>query len=285
VLRDPSMARLRESMGVSVTFASEADRALYGLPSAVQAVKHITERDNDREVTGMTLADLRAVDPALSTSGTPERFVPIGYKPLSRPFAAAGSGLWVVSASASDTGVFHANGVRAGGLMTGDLQVTMTGTTRAQVGTLTDIVDLQMVSLATAAVGVISLYDAAADGNVLAQIGIGQKAPHYFVVQLWPTPSAVTTYYVDATFRVVELDDTTDLSSLPDEFHDVLSAYGRMKEYEKMNDERLPLAASEYERGLKALRWAVNSGPVRYLGSPKAERARAGAWTEPIRGW
>jgi hypothetical protein len=281
VLREPALSRLRDT-ATPISFASEADRVMYGLPSQLMRVTVITERTNDRELSALSLQELREHDPGLTSTGTPWAFVPLGYGPISRLPAA--TGIWAASASASDTTqTVQINGVRSGGLSTGDLTATLTGTTRAAIGTVTDIVDLQVVSLSAVGVGVVSLYDASSSGNVIAEIPIGQTAPQYFRVQLYPTPDAAITYYVDGTYRIPTLDDAQDVPMLPDDFHDMLMDYARWREYERTSDtERAMLARSDWTTALSRLKHSVSAmaADMPVMGRMNRPRySRFGAWT------
>lgn len=286
VLRDPVCTKLLETSD-SVSFASEVGRAVYGLPSALTMLRVLTERDNDRVLYPSSIEEIRSIDPGRNATGTPYRFVPVGYKPIQRALdMATGSGVWAQSTNAGDTQAIRINGIRLGGLMTGDITATLTGVTRVQIGSLTDIIDLQAISLASAAVGVVSLYDAAVSGNVIAQIGTGALAPQYYVIELYPTPEAVTTYYVDGRYRIPELSSDQEVPLLPEEFQNLLEDYARFKEYERRDDERAAWAKSAFDTGFSQLKYAVNTQPgqVPVFGRRRSRFARLGPWT-PAEDW
>lgn len=279
LLREPSLTRLRDTLS-PLTFASVADQAIYGLPTALERIRVLTERDNDREIEPISIADLRRLDPGLSSTGTPWAYVELGYRPVQA--VPASTGIWAVSSSAADTTqTITINGVRSAGLPTGDVTATMTGTSRVALGTLTDYIDVTGVSLSAAAAGVVSLYDASTGGTELAQIPIGARTSQYVCIQLYPTPTGAITYYVDGTMRIVELDDSQDSPMLPEEFHDLLAAYARMREYERKGDSRLGVATDEWLRGLNRLKHYVSSQPGRsyVLGTASARHtSRYGPW-------
>ncbi len=287
ILRDPVCERLRDTMD-SITFASESGRDTYGLPAALLNAKFITERDSDRKLYAITMDMARSIDPGRNSTGTPYAFVPVGWKPISRQMAIAtgGSGLWAASTSAGDVQALRINGVRAGGLMTGDISTALTGVTRVQIGSLTDLIDLESVSLATAAAGVVSLFDAAVGGNTLAQIGVGEVAPQYYVIQLYPTPSAVVTYYVDGVYRIPTLSNAQEVPLLPEEFQTLPEDYARFKEYEKRKDERLDVAKQAWDVGLSQLKYRINTQPglVPVMGRHRRRFSRLGSWT-PAEDW
>lgn len=286
ILRDPVCAKLRDTMD-SIAFASEVGRDTYGLPASIAILRYLTERDNDRRLVPITMEEARNVDPGRNANGTPYAFVPIGFKPITHQFnISTGSGLWAASTSAGDTQALRFNGIRLGGLMTGDISQALTGVTRVQIGSLTDIIDLESVSLATAAAGVVSLFNAASGGDTLGQIGVGEVAPQYYVIQLYPTPSAVTTYYVDGVYRIPSLSNVQEVPLLPEEFQTLPEDYARYKEYEKRNDDRLMIAKEAWDTGLAQLRYRVNTTPglVPVMGRHRRRFSRFGPWA-PAEDW
>ena len=280
LLREPSLTRLRDTLA-PLTFASVAAQTIYGLPANLVRIYSITERDNDRYLQSMTLAGLRAGDPGLTSSGTPWAFVPLGYGPLK--YTPASTGIWVASSSASDTTqVARIDGVRAGGTPSVNITATLTGTTRVQLGTLTDYVDLQNAQVDIVGVGTITFYDASSSGNAIAEIPIGATSPRYLRIQLFPTPASAITYYVDGQYNIPVMAVSGDVPMLPDEFHSLLAAYARMREYERQGDkERMRNAGDEYALGVTRLKHAVGTNPAEMLvmGQPTRRRfSRYGAW-------
>ena len=106
--------------------------------------------------------------------------------------------------------------------------------------------------------GIVTFWDAASSGNALANIDIGKLAPNYRVIRFYPTPTEAIEYVVDAELKIVTLDDTGDIPVLPEEFHDVLTAHARMKEYEHQNDQRLQIAREEYDRRMEHMKYRAN---------------------------
>jgi hypothetical protein len=141
---------------------------------------------------------------------------------------------------------------------------TLTGITRVQIGGgsgLTDYVDVTQFQLSTACVGDISLYDAAAAGNLLGVIPRGATTARYWGFLLCLTPSAALTYTLDVEHEVLPLVNDTDEPLLPPRFHRLLPMGARAKEYEKTSDSRYAVAQAEYERGLDQLIYAVTCPP------------------------
>ena len=256
ILTEHGLIRLRHT-GMPLTFTSEADRLLYGLPSSLASVRSITERDTHRLLVPMTLDELRFSDPALTSSGTPHGFIPIGYKPIQE--APLSTGLWVASSSSSDTAIVaQIRGVLSGGSTTSDQTATLSGTSRVAVGTFTDYVDVLEFTINSHASGMISLYDAASSGNTLAEIPIGQATSRYFVVQLYPTTTDGVVYYVDGVYRILTMAEAQDQPQLPEEFHDLVSLRAKELEFIKANDQRALVCRADYESGLSKLRYWVS---------------------------
>ncbi len=258
ILTEPGLIRLRHT-GMPIQFDTEADRFLYGLPPSLSSVRALTERDTTRILFPKTIDEIREEDPGFTRQDTPWAFVPIGYKVIQR--APDSTGLWVASTSSSDsTPVVQVVGVRASSIISAEESATLTGTTRVALGTITDYVDVISLSVSQTCVGVVSLYDAAASGNVLAEIPIGAQTSQYFMLQIYPTPSDVVTYYVDGTYRIVTLQDAQDTPQLPEEFHDMLSDYAKEQECIKAGEGQKALYwRSEFDGKLPKLRQWVSS--------------------------
>lgn len=283
ILREPGLARLRDTT-VPLTFASVASQKFYGLPAELERITAITETDNDRLLQPISLQELRITDPGLSNSGTPWAYVPLGYRQV--PIPPEGTGVWAASSAAGDSGSGYGvkvNAVTTSGLAI-DLKADLTGTTRVQIGTATDLQDVRLFSLEKACAGVVSLYNAAAAGTTLAQIGIGQQSSSYFTVQLYPTPSSAITYYVDGTLAIPTLDTTdgAEVPLVPTAFHDLLSTYATAKEWEYQDDPRYATAMREFSLGLQRLKHHTQSSaaeiPVLGRGAARRKISREGAW-------
>ena len=281
ILREPSLSMLRDTLA-PITFASVASQNAYGIPPSISRISSLTDRTTNRLLTPMSLGNLRENDPGLTASGTPWAWVALGRGPLK--FRPAATGLWAASSSASDTtATVQIAGVRTGGLLSGDISTLLTGTSRVALGTFTDYEDVISVSLSQTAVGLVTLYDAATSGNTLAQIAIGQLAPEYLRIQLYPTPTAVVTYYVDGQIVIPDLSDGQDIPLLPEDFHDVLAIGALIDEYQRKGDaERVKTFSQDFDRGLNRLKHqiATTRDDVPVMGQHVRRRfSRFGAWT------
>ena len=259
ILSEPGLSSLLYG---SVTIASVASRARYGLSSIAQ-VRSLTETTNDAKLEARTLAWYRATNPdPASNEGTPEYYVPLGIVAVAQVPAITGTGLWAVSSSASDTApTVTIDAIRVDGYPHSPSAVALTGTSRVQIGSLTDYIDVTQFQLSTACVGDISLYDASSSGNLLAVIPRGQTTSRYWGFLLSPTPSAAVTYVADVEHDVRPLSADTDEPLLPPRFHRLLALGARAKEYEQKDDPRLQVALAEYVKGLRDLKYAVTCPP------------------------
>ena len=254
VLSMPGLDRLRDD---TITFASVSARAQYGLPPAVQRVQSVTDRTNDRRLQLRSLDWIRAIDPGLDQSGTPEAYAPIGVQAVTLQPSDA-SEIFVDSTSASDTGTAYLEGIRTGGYPR-TLSVTMNGVTAVSfAAAITDFVEITKFYISAAAVGAVTLHEDASGGTELARIPIGQTFSRYQGIQLWPTPSAAVTYYVDYMRNIPDMSVANDEPLLPEDFHWLLVEGALIKEWTKKDDlARRQAAQADYDRGLSDLKYAV----------------------------
>lgn len=264
LLASPGMDQLRDT---TVTFATVNAQKKYGIPQALVKIRDVYDLVNQRLVLPRTLDWLRNTDPGLSaTSATIENWIPLnGWGAQAVELTATGVGLWAASSSASDTTQkVYVETTRLGGVSGGtavSAGTTLTGTTRVQIGTLTDHIEIVKCYVSAVGVGAISLYDAAAAGNLVSTIQIGRTSARYYLIQLYPTPSAVVTLSVDGQRAIQDLVQTTEEPLLPEDFHHALVHLATYEEWLNRGDDRAKL---EYARGMKLvgdLRHAVLTSP------------------------
>jgi hypothetical protein len=253
ILRLPGLEALRRK---TITFASVNAQKLYGIsPAAVQVLK-VSDQTNNVSLLEMSLDQFRRVDPQELVTGVPTHYIRIGLQPVRQQPAT--TGVWVSSSSASDTAIT----VRLVGITaTGETAVqtaTLTGTTRVQVGALTTLTGISEWNISAAAVGVITMHNAASSGDDIAVIQIGKTSVQYLVLRLWPTVQDAYTYAVDIETPMPELTGATDVPVVPEDYQPMIVEYGRMREYEYRADERYPIAKMQFDdnlRGLKVRLW------------------------------
>lgn len=252
-------SRLRDD---TLTFASVANQAVYALPPAVAKIEHVHDRTNRRPLAERDLGWLRQRDPGLSQIGGPAQvYIPRGIQPVAvQPSAAAE--IFIVSTAAGDTNLAYLEGIRTGGYPVSLGPITMTGVTAKSFSTtITDLIEITKLYLSVAAVGTVTVHSVSGAGVELARIPIGQTFARYLGIQLWPTPSDVTTYHIDYVRVIPDLIVATDEPLLPADFHDLLVEGALLKEWTKKDDTRRQAAQADYEAGLRDLRSWVLSNP------------------------
>jgi len=281
VVGEPGMERLADT-DAPFTFASVANQARYVLPENIARIRHLTDRTNDWRLTPLSLASYRLLDPDPSANaGTPTHFVPIGVVGVAVQPADA-SEVFVDSTSASDTMTAYVEGVITGGYLR-KTAVTMTGTTAVSLSTaITSFIELHDFYLGAPANGTVTLHEDASGGTELARITIGQTRPSYYGFYLWPTPSGVTTYYVDARRALAPLVANTDEPPWTSDYHEILVAYGLYREWGfKNNTEMATDALNRYKHLLSRLKYATqtDSDEILVMGrQPTVGRSRLGGF-------
>lgn len=270
ILSVPGLDRLRDD---TIPFASVSARAQYGLPPAVQRVQRLTDRTNDRRLQLRSLDWIRAIDPGLDQSGTPEVYAPIGIQAVALQPSDA-SEIFVDSTAAGDTGTAYIEGIRTGGYFKA-LSVSMTGVTAVTFSaSFADFIEITKFYISAAAVGTVTLHEDASGGTELARIPIGQTFSRYQGIQLWPTPSAAVTYYVDYMRNIPDMSVANDEPLLPEDFHWLLVEGSLIKEWTKKDDlNRREAAQADFDKGLSDLKYAVTC-PAEFLPARSQQYAR-----------
>jgi len=288
VLGEPGMAEWIAANTTQVTFASVASQAQYAIPTAIERVDGLVERTTRRRLRAQSWDWYRATLPDQTViTATPTDYIPIGFQAVAVQPSAA-TGLWAVSTASGDTAVtITVETVRSGGIVA-NKTVTLTGTTRVQIGTFTDHVEVTKVYLSAAASGDVSLYDASSNGTLLGTLPAGTTYGRYFAFALWPTPAAAITYYLDGPYAVRDLVDDSDEPPFPARFHRILVEGAVRREYEKRDDDTRAQRAEQRRRAvLSDLRYFLTCSPDFLPVANRAARAnpsRLGAWFPSWRG-
>ena len=273
ILSDVGIGHLRQDV---FTFASVASQQRYALPQGVAKVHRIWDPTNGRTLRKLSLTQLREFDPlALTTTGTPDFWVPLGYTAVAAQPSDA-SAIYAKSTSASDTQNLTIETV----LSTGERRTqttALTGVTALQIGSLSTNVVIERVYVATAAVGTITVHEDSGSGTELARITIGATAPRYQSILLYLTPSSVVTYSADADFEIADMSVAGDVPYLPPDFHYLLVFGAMLDELMKSDDpRRYDRVDREYREGVNKLKWFLASSQS--LDGPSPNRSNLGAW-------
>lgn len=260
LLAMPGIERLRDDVMPITAFANQARS---GLPPSVARIQGIVDRVNNHRLVQVPLQELRMLDPSQNfTGGYPLRYAVVGERQVR--IQPATTGLWVVSSSASDTAekAFVETLTTGGDSYRDSKQVT--GLTRVAIGDIsvrTDHIQVEKFYLSATAVGYVSLYDAAVAGNELARIEPGKTYSRYLTVEWHPIQTADVTEYIDFQRTVFDMVNAFDQPLLPSDFHWVMVRGALVKEYEFIDDTRIVVATSQYERGQMKLRsFVLNDG-------------------------
>jgi hypothetical protein len=265
ILSAPGCAALRRRQ---TQFTSVIGQARYALANA-EAIKHIRDLANDRELTQRSLPVYRQFNPDPSTNqGTPDGFVPYGYEAVAQQPLTSGSVLFVASSFAGDTTqtvYIEGDGV--------PITAGLNGTTAVNLGTMSRV---DKFYLSAATLGFVSLRMTSAAGPLLASIAPGQTQTRYLTFDLDPTPSEVLTYQVDAEYAITDMAQDTDVPQLPSDFHDVLETGAIVAELLHTDDNRLVVLQRQYDRRLGELKLRL-ARQQQDLG-PRGSGSRYGAW-------
>jgi hypothetical protein len=270
LLTMPGTEALRSGI---VSFASVASQQMYALPtSGIARINRIWETTNDRKLSRKTLDWLRANDADPQTS-TPWAWVDVGMAEVSAQPSDA-SEIFVDSTSASDTNTAYLEGVDSLGFRR-TASVSMTGVTAVSLSTtITTWKQIDKFYLSAAAVGTVTLHEDASGGTELARIPIGAQYAEYSSLLLYPTPSAVVTYYADVTFGLTEMANDTDRPRVPEDFHDLILDIAELRELTKTDDhQRYAKQLRHIEQRKRDFRHWVYSHPdeVRIATGPTLE--------------
>lgn len=254
----PGAELLRRETGPSITLT--ASTAVYGLMMPIERVLQVVDTTNDRVLQRRDLDWYRMVDPDPATC-TQEFWIPLRY---GAAVADCGStGIWAVSSSASDTAVnVHVETIDAVGNHTASGAVTLTGTTRVQIGTATNHQRVVQFSADSTPVGYISLYNASSSGTEVSRISLGRTVSSHLEIALWPTPAAADTIVVDYVHHIRDFNVAYDEPQLPEDFHYLVALGAKMDEALKKEDlERFKYWSAQYEDGKrKLIHWLANPG-------------------------
>ncbi len=276
LLTTPGLRATRNGFGTLTSVASQAE---YGLPYGVTRLLGVRDRQNDRALSPMAWETYRAVNPDPTTTSTPDSFVPLGDRAVFRRPGA--QGVWAASSSAGDT----QNALFVGNLSTStprgralSTTTALTGTSRVRLGGANTYDDVETVSLATAAVGEVTLYDAAAAGNVLGVIHSGRRTAKTFVIALHPTPGSVLDYDLDYEQALIDLTNSWDEPLLPEDFHDLLVLGALQDEFLSRDDTRYGTAKAEYDARLRELKAFAYNHRAATAPVSRPELAPLGPW-------
>ena len=268
----PGTELLRRETGPSVTLV--ASQAVYALDMPIQKVLNIRDTTNDNLLVARDLEWYRRVDPDPQT-GTQEYWIPMRWGPALRDIG--GTGLWVASSSASDTDVnVSVETIDTNGSVT-TVTANTDGVTRVAIGSATNHQRLLRFNADAAAVGVLSLFDAAVAGNTVSKILLGRTQAQFIEIALWPTPAAADVIVVDYVHYIRDFTVAYDEPQLPTDFHYLVALGAKIDEAHKKNDlERVKQWQLEWSEGQARLIAFLCADTLIVPGEGATERSNLG---------
>jgi hypothetical protein len=215
----------------ALTMATIASSPYIAIPQATSRIFSVRNTAQDREIVFRDMAWVRRMDPGLNnTTSDPEVYAVYSYSsPVMRQPSAA-SAIWV-DADGATTETVHLQGVLSTGYQK-SVSTAMTGTTAKAIAADTFIaINKFFLAVAVAASDVFITEGSA--GAELARIPMGRTYSRYTLLYLWPTPTSVITLNIDAEVNVEDLAIAGDEPLIPIEFHEMLIAKVKSKEYER----------------------------------------------------
>lgn len=274
LLSRPGITLLRRTQ---IELTATANSPYLGVPFGIEKVETLLDQTNGVHLREVSLLDVRLWDPGETALATPWAYAVVSYagSAFRQP---GGTGLWAVSSAAGDTMGAYVETIRTGGYPHVVAATALSGTTRVQLGSLTDHEAVRKFYLASAPVGDVSLYDAAAAGNELARIPRGYTAARFAVLRLYPTPTAATTFVADVVRAIESMANATDEPILPTDFHDILVEQALVYEYRTREQNQLAAeAGAEVRQRVSDLIYSLQAR----LSLPTAGRfrySRLGPW-------
>lgn len=246
----PGLKHLREA---TITVASVADQVEYALTN-VAKINRMFETTNDRVLYEMSRQDWRVIQPDTSMTGTPEAYIWLGKQAVAVQPANASS-VFVKSTTTDTTQTCYVEGVITGNYPR-TASATLNGTTAVDLSSaITTWIRIDKFYLSAVPAGTITLHEDSGSGTELARIPISSTTTDYVGFALWMTPASAITYNVDITRATTDLAQSTDVSVLPEDFHDVLLLGALADEYAHLSDKRYAIAMSEYSQRVKELQY------------------------------
>jgi len=263
IMRLPGFEMLRFQ---THSFSTKPGLAYYSAGAAEQ-IYAVVSAVSQQRLTEMSRDSYRSIDPSETVSGTPWAWVPDGFHIQSRPTT---DYLYALSGDAVDTtqhltGTFIAvdNSYRS-------FDIQLNGKT--SVNLTPDMVnipapkELLTMQLSAPCVGTVVIVDVvitppALPTEWIAAILPGRLSTQIIRMRFWPTPTDSLQYNADVQLPMAVLVASTDVPVLPVDFHNLLSDYAKMREYELRGDDRFEQSAALYNDGLKALKNRVTNSP------------------------
>lgn len=249
----------------TITFASVASQAEYGLPPSIARVLDIRDTANNRRLQSVPESTYRSMIPnTASSNGTPYAYAPLGRGPMSVAIGTP-STIFAISTSAGDVQTIYFEMIdTTGNVITASAM--MNGITGVQLGTSATITEITDVYLASVAIGTVTIRQTSGVGTTLGTINIGKTRTVYQRIGLITTPAGAVTYTVDCEVDATDLVNATDEFPVPVRFARVVETRAMGYEYLKAGDAMrygiiMAPRTGQYWRELGKLNHYLISGP------------------------
>jgi hypothetical protein len=265
VMGQKGISRLRRNV---MTMRSRPNTPYAVLPISASRVYTIQDRDNSTTLAEISIADLRAEDPGLTSTGRPYCYAIINQAStmIYHPPGTFGP-IFIRSHSPADvTQTVHVRVTYSpyeGGNF--EFSAKLNGTAHVQIappggapgGGFNNITKLFLTDESgnpTTAAGVVEVTDGASIVYAIIE-------PHEYTyartttIHLWPTPTEEYTYHADVEMFLNNLISLADEPFIPEDFHYVIVEGALMKEYERREKTTLySVARGRYQSGLADLK-------------------------------
>jgi len=219
------------------SLATVANQELYAFSYLVDNSKQIVvyNTDSPQYVNRIDEMWYRIYNPGPNSTGTPfvMRFVdfwPVQNQPTSS------SVLTLVSSSVADS----TQTVRIQGLDSNDMTVndtvTLTGTT--PVASTQSFKTVLSLSKSATTTGVVTITSNSG-GVTNVRIPAGEKTLQHPVFRLFSIPDGVYTLYYDFYLKLPTLNISTDISLVPEQYHDAIELYAKYNCYKHLNNQSM----------------------------------------------
>lgn len=267
ILGKRAFSRLRRQV---LPTASVANSPFMALPQAATKIVCIADRTNQRNLTPISLQDVRYRDPGLLFTGSiPENYAVINFSAPTFLQPSAAALLSVSSTDNTDTGgiVAYVEGIDEAGIFQFG-KVALTGTTVAALAPAVTYVVITKFYITGTGVGSVKLMQGVAGGTVLSYIPPGRTASRYTIVHLSDIPSTAITYYCDVELHVSDMNAISDEPLLPEDFHWMLECGAACQELIKREKVALwKIEMGNWVTGIADLRaWLTSSSGVAFGG-------------------
>lgn len=222
-----------------LTAVSVASSPYMVMPQAATAIVVIADRANNRNLTPISLQDLRYRDPGLTFAGsTPDSYVVLNVASCVARDPSAAASLFVISDSASDGSGVSVNieGITSAGV-TRRASVALNGVTAVNVdANCATWMYVTKFYLSGPAAGNVTLHQTSGVGTELALISKGRSYPRYTQVHLSPTPGTAMTFYCDVELHIEDMVNVTDEPLIPEDYHRLMETGALKREFLRRKD-------------------------------------------------